>query len=179
MKKLEKSVRSCMNTYGPALRSGHIVVQGKIPGHILEDGVDRMLDHAYADVEDGVVTDIRMYFEQESRQARDYKGNSLEITSEIEGLVWELRNLGRFDSADRPRRGGTPERRSGRAIACRNSRRHRPEQKGFHGAIQNPIPHLAKLGTWNSTLPGIHSAVARSCSSSRFWGIKRNPQNKN
>lgn len=84
MKKLEKSVRSCMNTYGPALRSGHIVVQGKMPGHILEDGVDRMLDHAYADVEDGVVTDIRMYFEQESRQARDYKGNSLEITKEIE-----------------------------------------------------------------------------------------------
>lgn len=84
MKKLEKSVRSCMNTYGPALRSGHIVVQGKMPGHILEDGVDRMLDHAYADVEDGVVTDIRMYFEQESRPAHDYKGNSLEITSEIE-----------------------------------------------------------------------------------------------
>lgn len=84
MKKLEKSVRSCMNTYGPALRSGHIVVQGKLPGHILEDGVDRMLDHAYADVEDGVVTDIRMYFEQESRPAHDYKGNSLEITSEIE-----------------------------------------------------------------------------------------------
>lgn len=84
MKKLEKSVRSCMNTYGPALRSGHIVVQGKMPGHTLEDGVDRMLDHAYADVEDGVVTDIRMYFEQESRQANDYKGNSLEITSEIE-----------------------------------------------------------------------------------------------
>lgn len=84
MKKLEKSVRSCMNTYGPALRSGHIVVQGKMPGHVLEDGVDRMLDHAYADVEDGVVTDIRMYFEQESRPAHDYKGNSLEITSEIE-----------------------------------------------------------------------------------------------
>lgn len=84
MKKLEKSIRSCMNTYGPALRSGHIVVQGKIPGHILEDGVDRTLDHAYADVEDGVVTDIRMYFEQESRLDHDYKGNSLEITSEIE-----------------------------------------------------------------------------------------------
>lgn len=84
MKKLEKSVRSCMNTYGPALRSGHIVVQGKMPGHILEDGVDRMLDHAYADVEDGLVTDIRMYFEQESRPAHDYKGKSLEITSEIE-----------------------------------------------------------------------------------------------
>ena len=84
MKKLEKSIRSCMNTYGPALRSGHIVVQGKMPGHTLEDGVDRMLDHAYADVEDGVVTDIRMYFEQESRQAHDYKSNSLEITSEIE-----------------------------------------------------------------------------------------------
>lgn len=84
MKKLEKSIRSCMNTYGPALRSGHIVVQGKMPGHILEDGVDRMLDHAYADVEDGVVTDIRMYFEQESRLDHDYKGNSLEITGEIE-----------------------------------------------------------------------------------------------
>lgn len=84
MKKLEKSVRSCMNTYGPALRSGHIVVQGKMPGHTLEDGVDRMLDHAYAEVENGVVTDIRMYFEQESRQANDYKGGSLEITSEIE-----------------------------------------------------------------------------------------------
>lgn len=84
MKKLEKSVRSCMNTYGPALRSGHIVVQGKLPGRILEDGVDQMLDHAYADVEDGVVTDIRMYFEQESRLDHDYKGNSLEITGEIE-----------------------------------------------------------------------------------------------
>lgn len=84
MKKLEKSVRSCMNTYGPALRSGHIVVQGKMPGHVLEDGVDRMLDHAYADVEGGVVTDIRMYFEQESRSAHDYKGDSLEITGEIE-----------------------------------------------------------------------------------------------
>lgn len=84
MKKLEKSIRSCMSPYGPALRSGHIVVQGKIPGHILEDGVDRMLDHAYADVEDGVVTDIRMYFEQESRLDHDYKGNSLEITGEIE-----------------------------------------------------------------------------------------------
>lgn len=84
MKKLERSIRSCMNTYGPALRSGHIVVQGKMPGHILEDGVDRMLDHAYADVEGGVVTDIRMYFEQESRPAHDYKGNSMEITSEIE-----------------------------------------------------------------------------------------------
>lgn len=84
MKKLERSIRSCMNTYGPALRSGHIVVQSKIPGHTLEDGVDRMLDHAYADIEDGVVTDIRMYFEQESRLARDYKGDSLEITSEIE-----------------------------------------------------------------------------------------------
>lgn len=84
MKKLERSIRSCMNTYGPALRSGHIVVQGKMPGHNLEDGVDRMLDHAYADVEDGVVTDIRMYFEQESRLACDYKGDSLEITSEIE-----------------------------------------------------------------------------------------------
>lgn len=84
MKKLEKSIRSCMNSYGPALRSGHIVVQGKMPGHTLEDGVDRMLDHAYADVEDGVVTDIRMYFEQESRSAHDYRGDSLEITSEIE-----------------------------------------------------------------------------------------------
>lgn len=84
MKKLEKSIRSCMSHYGPALRSGHIVVQGKLPGHILEDGVDRMLDHAYADVEGGVVTDIRMYFEQESRPAHDYKGNSMEITSEIE-----------------------------------------------------------------------------------------------
>ena len=84
MKKLEKSVRSCMNTYGPALRNGHIVVQGKLPGRILEDGVDQMLDHAYADVEDGVVTDIRMYFEQESRLDHDYKGNSLEITGEIE-----------------------------------------------------------------------------------------------
>lgn len=84
MKKLEKSIRSCLNTYGPALRSGHIVVQGKLPGHILEDGVDRMLDHAYADVEDGVVTDIRMYFEHEHRLERDYKGDTLEITSEIE-----------------------------------------------------------------------------------------------
>lgn len=84
MKKLEKSVRSCMKPYGPDLRNGHIVVQGKIPGHILEDGVDRMLDHAYADVENGVVTDIRMYFEQEHRLARDYEGNSLEITGEIE-----------------------------------------------------------------------------------------------
>lgn len=88
MKKLEKSIRSCMNTYGPALRSGHIVVQGKMPGHTLEDGVDRMLDHAYVDVEDGVVTDIRMYFEQESRLACDYKGDSLEITSEIEDWFW-------------------------------------------------------------------------------------------
>ena len=84
MKKLEKSIRSCMSPYGPALRSGHIVVQGKLPGHILEDGVDRMLDHAYADVEDGVVTDIRMYFEHEHRLERDYKGDTLEITSEIE-----------------------------------------------------------------------------------------------
>lgn len=84
MKKLEKSIRSCMSPYGPALRSGHIVVQGKLPGHILEDGVDRMLDHAYADVEDGVVTDIRMYFEHEHRLERDYRGDTPEITSEIE-----------------------------------------------------------------------------------------------
>lgn len=83
MTKLEKSIRSAMRPYGLDLRNGHIVVQGKNPGHIMKRGVDRMLSHAYAEVENGVVADIRFYFEQEARLACDYNGETLEITDEI------------------------------------------------------------------------------------------------
>lgn len=83
MKKLEKSVRHELKTYGPDLRNGHIY--NNASAGLMTPGVDRFLDSAFAsvDADRGIVTDIRFYFDGEAIRRDDYYGETVCITDQV------------------------------------------------------------------------------------------------
>lgn len=76
MTKLEKSIRHEMAGYGPGLRAGHY----NAPNHAGFMTKYGTIAAAFCDVEDGIVTDIRLYDYSEGRIPQDYYKESCEIT---------------------------------------------------------------------------------------------------
>ena len=58
MSKLQKSIRSNLSPYGPAIRAGHYGVQHYTVGDMPKRGY---IKRVCCDYSDGVVTDIRIY----------------------------------------------------------------------------------------------------------------------
>ena len=86
MKKLEKSIRHAMTDYGAKLRAGGY---WSLPGHgsgIVRQG-HRTFRDAYCDVDDGIVTCIRMYGCGDAWDRRDHDGETCEITESIVGYL--------------------------------------------------------------------------------------------
>lgn len=81
MTKLEKSIRHELAYYGPSLRAGHYEKLGTT-GTLPKRGY---LNQACADIEDGIVTDIRIYTVGDARERRDFYGESCDITSAFDG----------------------------------------------------------------------------------------------
>ena len=81
MKKLEKSIRREMKYYGPRLRAGHYGVAGCITGIVPSDF--STISGIFCDVEDGEVTDIRLYCVGDAEERRDYYGESIDITEPV------------------------------------------------------------------------------------------------
>ena len=80
MTKLNKSIRHAMKAYGPALRNGHYIAVGGTGQH--PEGF-QTFKSAYADVEDGVASDIRLYAVGDAILRRDHDGDSAEITGPV------------------------------------------------------------------------------------------------
>lgn len=85
MTKLNQSIRHEMKYYGPALRSGHYGALGATVGEIPDDY--KTIKSVHCDVKDGIVTDIRLYGVGDSQEARDYHGESIEITEPVESYL--------------------------------------------------------------------------------------------
>ena len=85
MTKLNKSIRHCMKDYGPSLRNGHYGVAGYTVGAVPADY--QTLRSVHCDVEDGIVTDIRLYAVGAARERCDYYGESTDITSPVEDFL--------------------------------------------------------------------------------------------
>lgn len=82
MTKLEKSIRSSLKVYGPALRAGHYSAPGAV--HYYNGGeIGDYIQRVCCDVEDGVVTDIRLYVVGEPMTCADYNGDSCSITEAV------------------------------------------------------------------------------------------------
>ena len=82
MTKINKSIRHCMKGYGPRLRNRHYSVAGYTTGVVPND--EATLHSVHCDVENGIVTDIRLYTVGAARERRDYYGESTNITSPVE-----------------------------------------------------------------------------------------------
>lgn len=80
MKKLEKSIRHELNCYGAGIRAYNYGVPGFSTGIMPKHG---FLDAVYADAENGIVTDIRLYTVGDAKERRDYCGESIDITAAI------------------------------------------------------------------------------------------------
>lgn len=91
MNKLEKSIRHQLNPFGPSIRAGHWLITSHSVGVI--DSRHSYLSSAHADVEDGIVTDIRLYAVGEAKKHRDYYGESLDITEQLTAYI-----MGRSDN---------------------------------------------------------------------------------
>lgn len=74
MTKLEKSIRRELKHYGPYIRSGYYDSNGRI-------------NKVCCDVENGIVTDVRLYTYGQAMERRDYYRESIDIT-------WPLSNYG-------------------------------------------------------------------------------------
>lgn len=85
MTKLNKSIRRCLKGYGPSLRNGHYGVAGYTTGAVPADY--QTLHSVWCDVEDGIVTDIRLYAVGDARERRDYYGESTDITAPVEDYL--------------------------------------------------------------------------------------------
>lgn len=83
MKKLEKSIRRELSWIGPGLRAGSYGLVGHFAGIMPSRGLVNAL-YCDVDAQNGVVTDIRMYGSGDAREARDYYGESVNITSALE-----------------------------------------------------------------------------------------------
>lgn len=80
MTKLEKSIRRGLKYFGPKLRAGQYGVQGYTLGDLPRLGY---ISSVHCDVEDGAVTDIRLYCVGDAQERRDYYGESINITEPI------------------------------------------------------------------------------------------------
>ncbi len=92
MDKLEKSIRHQMKYYGARMRNNHFWVPGHSVGVMRDD--DAFLMGAYADVTNGIVTDIRFYENGDAYEERDWRGRTLNITDPIyeylsDGKSWD------------------------------------------------------------------------------------------
>ena len=85
MTNLNKSIRHEMSYYGPGLRSGHYGAMRHTVGDIPDDF--KTIKSVCCDVSDGIVTDIRLYGVGDSQEARDYHGESIEITEPVESYL--------------------------------------------------------------------------------------------
>ena len=84
MNKLEKSIRHEMKYYGAGIRAGHYGVCGYTVGEMPANG---FIETVCADVENGIVTDIRLYTVGDAILERDYYGESVIITEAIEDYI--------------------------------------------------------------------------------------------
>ena len=84
MDKLEKSIRHALKYYGPDIRNGHWGVTSYTVGVMPSRG---FIKGAYCDLENGIVTDIRLYAVGDAQEARDYYGESVCITEPIEEYI--------------------------------------------------------------------------------------------
>lgn len=85
MTKLNKSIRHCLKGYGPSLRNGHYGVAGYTTGAVPADY--QTIHSVWCDVENGIVTDIRLYAVGDARERRDYYGETTNITEPIEDYL--------------------------------------------------------------------------------------------
>lgn len=100
MTKLEKSIRRELKYFGPALRNGHYGLQRYTLGIMPKRG---LISSVHCDVEEGEVTNIRIYCGGDALWYKDYYGDSIEITNafvtylkaEDEGWDWDalIRNI--------------------------------------------------------------------------------------
>lgn len=81
MTKLEKSIRREMKYYGPRLRAGHYGVTDYTLGMVPKDF--GYICGVFCDVEDGEVTDIRLYCYGDAEERKDYYGESIDITEPV------------------------------------------------------------------------------------------------
>lgn len=87
MNKLERSIRHEMKWYGPRLRTGHYGALGNTVGVIPDDF--GTIDGVFCDIDNGAVTDIRLYCVGDAKEPRDYHGRSVEITSAVTDYLSE------------------------------------------------------------------------------------------
>lgn len=90
MTKLEKSIRREIKPFGPRLRSGHYGVPRYTVGLVPNDF--RTIKTVCCDVENGEVTDIRLYCVGDAMEAHDYHGKSVNITEAVEKYLMESRD---------------------------------------------------------------------------------------
>lgn len=104
MKKLEKSIRRCMKQYGHALRNRHYgcpEIPGEYGGTVGAVPDDYgVVSRVCCDVEDGEVTDIRLYCFGDAMEPADYYRETIDITYPIfdylsgnvnwDGLIQEI-----------------------------------------------------------------------------------------
>lgn len=83
MKKLEKSIRHELADIAPGLRSGCYGLAGHYAGVMPSKGLVRDL-YCDIDPDQGIVTGIRMYGAEGGREARDYYGESVDLSDALE-----------------------------------------------------------------------------------------------
>lgn len=87
MTKLNKSIRHEMRYYGPRIRAGHYGVVGTSSGVGVIPDDFAFIRRVCCDVENGVVTDIRLYAVNDAMEERDYNEKSVNITEPVESYV--------------------------------------------------------------------------------------------
>lgn len=78
MDKLEKSIRHELAYYGPSIRAGHYAATGST--EIAKYG---FVKEMRCDVENGIVTGIRLYTVGDAYVPRDYHEQSIDITDPL------------------------------------------------------------------------------------------------
>ena len=86
MNKLEKSIRRELKYYGAAIRSGHYGVIG----HTANMPKKGFISCVCADVENGAVSDIRMYVYGDAKLKRDFYGETVDITIPVEEYILQM-----------------------------------------------------------------------------------------
>lgn len=87
MTKLNKSIRHEMRYYGPRIRAGHYGVARTSSGVGVIPDDFAFIRRVCCDVENGVVTDIRLYAVNDAMEERDYNEESVNITEPVESYV--------------------------------------------------------------------------------------------
>lgn len=85
MTKLEKSIRRELKYFGPKLRAGHWGALGHTMGIVSPNF--RYLYRAYCDFDGGEITGVRLYGVGDALTAKDYHGDSIDITGPLESYL--------------------------------------------------------------------------------------------